>query len=122
VPRILELTGAASWEDLLGEWAGAVLLNGMGTPRGPRSFSTYDFVSLNDSFDYNQKPPGTYPWPVNTFGTGSTAQFSTVTHTGNLGPGGLRVYDLTSDGLGLGLEVHASGTRSPVRLTVARIQ
>lgn len=122
VPGFLNYTGKASWGELLGEYAAAVMLNGTGAPRNSVGFTTYDFVGLNQGFNYSGKPSGDYPWPVNTFGSGGSTAFGTVTYTGTLGPGGLRVYDFTSTGTGLGMEVHGSASRTPLRMTVVRIQ
>jgi hypothetical protein len=41
---------------------------------------------------------------------------------GTIGPSGIRVYDLTSDGEGLGLEVEVDTTRDPVRIIIVRIE
>ncbi len=120
---IQSVTGGESWEELMDEYVKAIMVNGTSAPAGPHEFTTYNFPSLNKAFTYDGKPEGNYPWPVNVSAQDSTALFATSTNTGPIGPSGIRVLDLTSDGTGLGLEVKVSSTFStyPVRIVVVRI-
>jgi hypothetical protein len=124
VTGILSLTDAPSWAALLEEYLGAIMLNGTGAPLGPRSFTSYDFPSMNTTFNYTGKPSGDYPWPVNLSPSQNTAPFATATNIGPIGPSGLRILDLTSNGTGLGMEVKvATGVASfPFRIVVVRIK
>ncbi|MFO8174741.1 MAG: hypothetical protein R6T96_10695, partial [Longimicrobiales bacterium] len=109
------------WEELLEEYTSAILLNGTGASQPTWGFTSYDFPDLTTGL-LTQQPPGTYPWPVNVSGADSTQIFTSFVNVGDIGPSGLRVYDLTSDGSGLGLEVQVETSRQPVRITVARIR
>jgi hypothetical protein len=126
VQGILSVTGAESWASLLEEYLLAVMLNGTGAPQGPRAFTSYDFPSMNRTFSYNGKPPGDYPWPVNISDPANevTAPFATVSNTGPTGPSGVRIFDLTSNGTALGLDVKitAGGGLSPFRIVLVRVQ
>jgi hypothetical protein len=122
----VEATTGKPWIELMEEYLAAILLTGTGAPLGPLSFTTYDFPGSIAAVDllvnYSAQRPGIYPWPVNLSGGNSSAPFATATHTGSLGPSGIRVLDLTSDGTGLGLEVEVTSSRQPVRVVVARIR
>jgi hypothetical protein len=59
---------------------------------------------------------------VNVAGDNVTQTFTSFLNVGPIGPSGLRVYDVTSDGTGLGLDVKVGTDRSTVRIIVARIQ
>jgi len=125
VEGVLHATGAASWTGLLEEYLAAVMLNGTGAPQGPKAFTSYNFITMNRTFTYDGKPTGDYPWPVNLSGSNTTAPFATATLTGSIGPSGIRIYDLTSNGTGLGLEVKvtpSSGILDPFRIVVVRIE
>jgi len=122
VSGIRALTGGKAWVDLMEEYALAILQNATGAPPGLRSFRTYDFPSMNRTFTYTGKPVGDYPWPVNVFGDNTTSPFGSSTNTGSMGPSGIRVFDLTSAGTGLGVDVKVDASRSPVRVVVLRIQ
>jgi hypothetical protein len=124
VQGILDVTGAGSWADLLEEYLTAVMLNGTDAPQGPRSFTSYDFPAMNTTFSYTGKPPGDYPWPVNVFGVDSSAPFATTSNTGSIGPSGVRIFDLSSNGSGLGLEVKVTTptAASPFRIVLVRVE
>jgi len=126
VQGILNVTGAGSWADLLEEYLTTVMLNGTGAPQGPRAFTSYDFPSMNRTFTYTGKPDGDYPWPVNISDpkTETTAPFASATYIGAIGPSGVRIFDLTSNGTGLGLEVKvtAGGGSSPFRIVLVRVE
>jgi hypothetical protein len=122
VPGIRAVTGGKAWVDLMEEYAVAIMRNGTPAPLGPRSFTTYNFPSMNKTFNYTGKPSGDYPWPVNVFGSNTSAPFGSSTNTGLVGPSGIRVFDLTSAGAGLGVEVKVDASRSPVRVVVLRVQ
>jgi hypothetical protein len=114
--------GGKSWLDLLEEYALAIMRSGTPAPLGPRSFTTYDFPSMNRTFNYTSKPPGDYPWPVNVAPGSSTAPFGSSVNSGPAGPSGIRVFDLTSLGSGQGLEVRVDASRNPLRVVVLRIR
>jgi hypothetical protein len=122
----VEETTGKPWAELMEEYLAAIMLTGTGAPHGPRSFSTYDFPGSIAAVDllvnYSAQRSGAYPWPVNLSGESISAPFATDTHTGSLGPSGVQVLDLTSDGTGLGLEVEVTSSRQPVRVVVARIR
>jgi hypothetical protein len=113
------------WVELMEEYLAAILVNGVDAPLGPRTFTTYDFpgsvAGINLLVNYGAERPGRYPWPVNVTGLSTTAPFATASRGGTLGPSGIQVLDLTSDGSGLGLEVEVTASDQPVRVVVARI-
>ncbi len=121
---ILGLTGAGSWAGLLEEYLGAIMLNGTGAPLGPRDFTSYDFPSMNTTFNYTGKPSGDYPWPVNITPIQNSAPFATATNMGPIGPSGVRILDLTSNGTGLGLDIRVTtgAASSPFRIVVVRVK
>jgi hypothetical protein len=127
VAGILTATGAPSWMALLEEYAVAIMLNGTGASEGARAFTSYDFPSFHSTFEYTSpglEPAGDYPWPVNTVGEAATSPFQTTSNTGPIGPSGIRIFDLTSNGTGLGLLVRVStvsGT-APFRIVLVRVE
>jgi hypothetical protein len=121
LPGIRAVMGGKPWMDLLEEYALAIMRNGTPAPLGPRSFTTYDFPSMNRTFNYTGKPAGDYPWPVNVSPGNFTTPFGSFLNSGPAGPSGIRVFDLTSSG-SKGLEVRVEASRSPVRVVVLRIQ
>lgn len=123
VEGILAVTGAGSWADLLEEYLAAIMFNGTGAPQGPRAFTSYDFPSLTGIFSV-PNPPGDYPWPVNVFSEERSAPFATASSSGPIGPSGVRIFDLTSNGTGLGLDVTvmAGGAFSPFRIVLVRVE
>jgi len=124
VQGILDITEAPSWAGLMEEYLTAVMLNGTGTPLGSKAFTSYDFPSMNRSFTYTGKPDGDYPWPVNLPGEDTTAPFASATFIGPIGPSGVRIFDLSSNGTGLGLDVKVTGAGSPssFRIVLVRIE
>jgi hypothetical protein len=115
-----------SFQEVLEEFAAAVMLHGASPSPAVRTFTTYDFVSLTASlFQGNSQPPGRYPWPVTTSGSGSSAvltrPLTTASYTGAIGPTGIRIHDFTSDGTGVGARLTVD-TTVPVRLVVVRVQ
>jgi hypothetical protein len=111
---ILNLTGAASWAELLGEYLTAVMLNGTGAPQGPRAITSYDFPSITEVFR-SPDPDGVYPWPLNVIGEATPAPFSSDTNVGPTGPSGIRIFDLQSD-------VTAGPASSPFRIVLVRVE
>ncbi len=110
-----------SWSTLLEEYAAAVLLNGTPAPQPSIAFTSYDFPDVTTGLLQGQRA-GFYPWPVNVAGDQTTGPFGSLAYTGTLGPSGMRVFDLTSDGTGLGLEVRVDATGQPIRIVAVRIQ
>jgi hypothetical protein len=122
VAGIESLTGK-SWGELLEEYAAAILLNGTGAPQPPRPFTSYDLPEVTQGlYGSGTQPPGRYPWPVNVTGETLSASFQSSVNAGLLGPSGIRTFDLTSDGTGLGVEVEVEATGGPLRLVVTRIR
>jgi hypothetical protein len=123
VQGIVSVTGAPSWTSLMEEYLTAVMVNGTAAPQGPRTFSSYNFPSMTNRFS-SPDPPGEYPWPVNTQGDDLTAPFATSTNVGLIGPSGVRIFDLSSNGTGLGLEVKVSTSQAslPFRIVVVRLK
>ena len=117
---IKDVTGKL-WNELMDEYVSALLLVGTGAPRPAWGFTSYDFPDVTTGLLQTQRP-GFYPWPVNVSGDNTTMTFSSFLSMGTIGPSGIRVYDLTSDGVGIGLEVEVDTTRDPIRIIVVRIQ
>ena len=131
VQGLLEVTGKG-FQALLEEYALAVALNGTGAPAPDRAFTSYDFPDVTDilcgpedSPCSSPQPDGLYPWPVTEQATerGSTVPvgFETAEYEGLIGPTGLRVHDLRSDGIGAGAVVQVR-MDAPGRLVVARLR
>lgn len=111
------------WTDLLDRYVSAIMLNGTGAPQPDWGFSTYHFPDGTTDLLTTQRD-GFYPWPVNVQGDNTTSTFASLINAGSLGPSGMRIYDLTSDGSGLGIDVRVETTTTPnpVRVVVVRIQ
>ena len=125
VAGILSVTGAPSWAALLEDYAVAIMLNGTTAPKGIRAFTSYDFPSFHTTFEFNSgEPPNNYPWPVNVAGESPTAAFATASNNGPTGPSGIRIFDLTSNGTGLGVEVKVSTDMrtQPFRIVLVRVK
>ena len=102
--------GGKTFDTLLEEYAAALLVSGTGVPQPARAFTTYDLASATEIFT-KPDPVGSYPWPVTMTGTSDNnavefATFGTATFTGSVGPGGIRVHDLRSNGSGEGAAVN----------------
>lgn len=121
-PQAIKESTGLLWSELLTEYASAIMLNGTGAPQPDWAFTSYDFPDVTSGLlQAPHQPPGFYPWPVNVSGDNTTQTFSSFVSTGPIGPSGIRVYDLTSDGTGLGLEVKVEATKGPIRIVVVRI-
>jgi hypothetical protein len=123
VDGILEVTGARSWGELMAEYLAAIMVNGTGAPQPQRAFTSYDFPTITGIFSFPD-PDGDYPWPVNLTGEAVTGPFATSTFAGPIGPSGVRVIDLSSNGTGLGLEVKvwATGSLDSFRMVLVRVE
>jgi hypothetical protein len=108
------------WQELVDEFASAVMLVGTGAPQPERAFTSYDFPDVTDGLLTTQRD-GFYPWPVNVAGDNTTQTFTSLVNSGTLGPSGIRIYDFTSDGTGTGIEVKVETTREPIRIVVVRV-
>ncbi|MGW8268414.1 MAG: putative Ig domain-containing protein, partial [Longimicrobiales bacterium] len=118
---IRDVTGK-SWEELLDQYASATMLIGTGAPQPEWAFTSYDFPDVTTGLlQAPHQPPGFYPWPVNVSGDNPSQTFGSFVSAGTLGPSGLRVYDLTSDGTGDGISVKVSTTKDPIRIVVVRL-
>jgi len=118
---IRDMTGKG-WDELLDEYASAIMLNGTGAPQPDRAFGSCDFPDVTTGLLVEQsQPPGFYPWPVNVSGDNTTQTFQSFVSTGTIGPSGIKVYDLSSDGTGDGISVKVSATKDPIRIVVVRL-
>jgi len=121
----IEAATGRQWTQLMEEYVAAIMLNGTNAPQGPRSITSYDFPGaiggMNSHVTYGAERPDLYPWPVNVAGGSHTSSFATATNTGLLGPSGIRILDLTSNGTGLGLEMAVTSSKQLVRVVVVRI-
>jgi hypothetical protein len=121
VPGISSATGRL-WDELLKEYASAIMLSGTGAPAPDWGFTSYDFPDVTTALLQSpHQPAGFYPWPVNVSGDNTTQTFASFVNIGTIGPSGIRVYDLTSDGTGLGLDVKVESTKTPIQIVVVRI-
>ena len=119
---ILDRTGR-SWNQLLDEYASALMLIGTGAPAPDWAITSYDFPDVTTALlQEPHQPPGFYPWPVNVSGDNTTQNFMSFVSMGTVGPSGIRVYDLTSDGTGLGISLKVQTTKEPVRVVVVRLR
>jgi hypothetical protein len=127
VEGILEVTGAPSWGYLMEEYLAAIMLNGTGAPQGTRAITTYEFPTTTEIFR-TPNPTGSYPWAVNAVvgadDLSLPAPFLSTTNVGLTGPSGVRIFDVASDGTGLGLEVlvTAGPAASPFRIVLVRVE
>jgi hypothetical protein len=114
-----------SFSALLEEFAAAVMLHGTGAPGSVPEFSTYDFVSLTGTLASTPPAPGSYPWPVTASGTGNapgvSRSFESATFNGSIGPTGIRIHDLTSNGTGIGARISVESAL-PLRVVVVRLR
>ena len=76
---------------------------------------------MNRTFTYTGKPDGDYPFPVNGSASGA---FLSASNIGPIGASGVRIFDLTSDGTGLGLDVkvQTNGGVFPFRIVLVRLK
>jgi hypothetical protein len=119
----IENATGLGWDELLEEYASAIMLSGTGAPAPDWGFTSYDFPDVTTALlQAPHQPAGFYPWPVNVSGDNATQTFASFVNVGTIGPSGIRVYDLTSDGTGLGLDVKVESTMTPVQIVVVRIQ
>lgn len=116
-----------TFDTLLEEYAAALLVSGTGVPQPARAFTTYDLASATEIFK-DPDPVGSYPWPVTITGTSDDnavefATFGTATFTGSVGPGGIRVHDLRSNGSGQGAAINVDlvGGQGPAIVIVTRL-
>jgi hypothetical protein len=111
------------FDALFEEFVAAVMLHGSATSSAVGAFSTYDFLSLTTVL--GTTPPGQYPWPVTTSGSGGSAlitrSFESARYSGSIGPTGVRIHDFTSNGTGVGARLNVEST-TPVRLVIVRLR
>jgi len=124
-PGLMQVLGK-SFPQLLDEFVATLMLHGTGVQTPVPGFSTYDFVSLTASlFTGSSQPPGRYPWPVTTTGSGAAAiparGLESASYSGSIGPTGIRIHDFISNGTGVGARLNVSST-VPMRIVVVRLQ
>lgn len=132
-----------SYTELLREYAQAIMLHGTGF-EAARTFTTYDLSTATEIFSLPD-PAGSFPWPVTLTCDGAPcpddidsrdpeslpdnddrnvqmwAPFATQSFNSPMGPGGIRVFEFQSAGVGDGVEVLVSGTtQTKVYLTRIR--
>jgi hypothetical protein len=112
------ITGKA-YEQLLTDYAAAIMLNGTGTPTPERPFRTYDFPSAMTALAGGPAAP--YPYPVTAVGSNPSASFASNSWTGQIGNGGIRIHDFVSNGTGTGTEITVQ-VEPPARVVVVRLR
>jgi hypothetical protein len=108
-----------TYEQLLTEYAAAIMLNGTGAPVPARAFRTYDFPSAMTALAGGPSVP--YPYPVTAAGSNPSASFASASWTGPIGNGGIRIHDFVSNGTGTGTEVTVQ-VEPPARVVVVRLR
>lgn len=130
IAGVEQVTGRA-YNELLEEFAAAVMLHETGAPEGSRAITSYDFISSVEMWCFaadnppcdgrDDGPAGTYPWPVTTTSSGIMARpFENATFAGRIGPSGIRIHEFVSDGSGSGIQVGISAEQ-PSRVVVTRV-
>ena len=122
----LEVLTGKTFEELLLEFAAAVMLNGTLAPAPSRAFTTYDFPSATTVFK-KDIPKAPYPYPVTAHEispdvwTPSTSLGSDTTWSGPIGNAGLRIHDFVSNGTGSGAHIIVQAD-PPTRVVVVRLR
>jgi hypothetical protein len=135
VPGVEAVT-ARTWTQLMEEFTSAAMVNGR--LQIQRGFTSYDFIQsieiwcfAVDPVDFAESdcptseppgPPGAFPWPVTTDaqGVSEVRLIGDADYAGPIGPSGLRVHDLGSNGTGSGAEV--SVELAGARVVVVRLR
>lgn len=128
----VEAITGQTYDRLLEEFAGALMLHMTGAPEGSRAYTSYDFVSSIEMFCFaadnppcdggTPGPAGTFPWPVTTASSGvMAAPFANATFDGRIGPSGIRIHEFLSDGSGSGIQLGISAEQ-PARVVVTRLR
>jgi hypothetical protein len=136
VPGLEALTGR-SYELLFLEYAEAVLGHSVGLGTRAVDFRTYDLLATDVlcGSDPNSvfNTLGSYPWPLTVTGTRGTCDepedaeesksFATAAYDGKLGPSGIQILDLVSNGTGDGARVTVSlSTSVAAKWVVVRVE
>ncbi len=132
-----------SYSDLLREYAKAVMLHGTGF-EAAKTFTTYDLSTATEIFSLPD-PAGSFPWPVTLTCDGGPcpddidsrdpeslpdnddrnvqawAPFATASYNSPMGPGGIRIFEFQSAGVGDGMEIVVSGT-TQTRVYLSKIR
>ncbi|MSR36337.1 MAG: hypothetical protein EXR95_06800 [Gemmatimonadetes bacterium] len=110
-----------TYEEILVDYAAAIMLNGTGTPIAATlpAFRTYDFPSATSVF--SGIPAAPYPYPVTAVGQNPSASFSSGIWSGPIGNGGVRIHDFVSNGTGTGTEITVQ-VEPPARVVVVRLR
>jgi hypothetical protein len=135
VPGVEAVT-ARTWTQLMEEYTAAAMVNAR--LQITRGFTSYDFVRSIEIFcfavdpiDYSESgcstedppgAPGAFPWPVTTDAQGlsEVRLIADADYSGPIGPSGMRVHDLGSNGTGSGAEV--SVDLAGARVVVVRLR
>jgi hypothetical protein len=113
------ISGGRTYEQLLTDYAAAIMLNGTGAPAPSRAFTTYDFPSAMTALAGGSAVP--YPYPVTAVGSNPSASFASASWTGQIGNGGIRIHDFVSNGTGTGTEITVQ-VEAPARVVVVRLR
>ena len=119
LPGLPVLTGK-TFEELLVEYAAAVMLSGTGTPPAARAFTTYDFASAT-LVPFGDSVPGRYPYPVTGTPADPSVPFQTNVWSGPIGSAGLRIHDFVSNGTGAGVRLEVN-VGDEARVVVVRLR
>ena len=119
LPGLPALTGK-TFEELLVEYAAAVMLNGTGAPPVERVFTTYDFTSATLA-PFGDPVPGRYPYPVTGTPESPSVPFQTNVWSGPIGSAGLRIHDFVSNGTGAGVRIEVD-VGDEARVVVVRLR
>lgn len=92
-----------TFRELFREYVTAINLHSTGAPEGDLEFTSYDFVTATNVLA--SQPDGEYPWPVTTSSVSISKTFQSATYEGRLGPTGMRIHDLVSNGSGTGAQI-----------------
>jgi hypothetical protein len=132
----LEALTGRSYELLFLEYAEAVLGHSVGLGTRAVDIRTYDLratdILCGNAANSVFNVLGSYPWPLTVTGTAGTCtepedaeeskSFSTAVYVGKLGPSGIQILDLVSNGSGDGARITASlSTAVAAKWVVVRV-
>ena len=114
----LKAVTGKSYEELLVDYAAAIMLSGTGVPTQARTFTIYDFASATTVVQ--NKPQVPYPYPVTAAGPNPSASFASGSWSSPIGSGGIIIHDFVSNGTGSGAEITVQ-VEPPARVVVVRL-